>query len=83
MSCRPGGGGECLYSQHSGGKDRRIFVSSRPVWSTRASSRINRAIEKPCLKKQNKTNKQKNKKERKKKDVIQGDMVLEKEGMKS
>ena len=53
-----GGGGASLWSQHLGGRDRRIFVSLRTAWSTRASSRTaSKATEKPCLKKtkQNKT----------------------------
>ena len=49
---RPGGGGARLESQHSGGRGRWIFVSSRPAWSTRASSRTgSKATEKPCLEK--------------------------------
>ena len=35
------------------GRDRRIFVSSRPAWSSRASSRTgSKATEKPSLNKQ-------------------------------
>ena len=30
---KPGGNGTCLQSQHSGGRSRRISVSSRPAWS--------------------------------------------------
>ncbi|CAO2630729.1 hypothetical protein LEMLEM_LOCUS20997, partial [Lemmus lemmus] len=54
-------------SQHSGGRGRRISVSSRPAWSARASSRTgSKATEKPCLEKQNKTKQKTTKKERKK-----------------
>ena len=47
-----GGGGARLESQHSGGRDRRISVSSRSAWSTRANSRIgSKTTGKPCLEK--------------------------------
>ena len=42
-----------MYLIPSEGRGRRIFVSSRPAWSTRASSRTgSKATEKPCLEKQ-------------------------------
>ena len=58
---QPGGGGTCLSSQHSGGKDRWNSVSSRPTWSMRACCKTgSKATEKPCLEKQNKTKTQSN-----------------------
>ena len=41
-----GDGGERLYSQNSGERDRQISVSLRTAWSTRVSSK---ATEKPGL----------------------------------
>jgi hypothetical protein len=50
------------------------FLSLRPPWSTKVSSRTARAIEKSCLKK---TKKQKNKKKKERKKVTfkAGEMV--------
>ena len=63
---KPGGGGTHLESQNLGGRGRRISVSSRPAWSTRASSRTgSKATEKPCLKTKKKKNKQKTKQTKK------------------
>jgi hypothetical protein len=44
-----GRGGAHLYSQHSGGRDRRISVFCVASLVYRVSSRTDRAAEKPCL----------------------------------
>ena len=63
----PGGGGTHSESQHSGSRDRQIFVSSRPAWSIRASTRTgSKATEKPCLKRKKKKKKKKRKRKRRK-----------------
>jgi hypothetical protein len=50
----PESGGPYLKFQHSGGKDRWVFVSSRPIWSIYQVSVQPEYLERPCLKKKKK-----------------------------